>query len=1001
MLTRLTHAAIAFAVTAVVYQVYVLAVVPFVEPSLVTETTEEETTEQQREEARQVLHRDRELFAAYFPADHWTLTTPPKTFEINSSMIVLDDYQPNDKGQLRVNRCVILFFPKQRVRGEPAPRDAIVLEAPHGAVLQMDEGFRLGMGGIGKFQWGKLLGDILVRSDMREPGPQDDLILKTRDLYMDPDMIRTDAVVEMQLGSHHGRGRQLEVLLVAAEVAKSDAAGPNIGGIDTLKIIHDVEALLVPGKEQLFAGMGNSTTSNAPAKVTSQGPFTFDFTHQVASFDKEVQLLQVHENGLQDQLLCDRLNLYFAGRQDAVAPTADRTVNINAVGSKTQGLGRLHPALIEAIGADQFPVRLDAPTQQASARCQSMRIELDSRRITFNSNNEVKLSYQGNEIHAPMLQYEAPPKNSPQRVGALLAAGNGWIVGNSDGKTNQEPFEARWTDKMQLQRINGQPVLSLVGRPRLNMVGLGQLWANHLQIYLRERAADGSEQNLLPGDVVPQRIVATGSVEIDSAELHGKVNKMEVQVDYATSTPQAGQPNTADSPTARQKLARRKGKRSRIYQIDGNQLEMLLTVRDRKPEVTRIDVDGNVVLRETSLVNNGSKPLLVRGNHVRVLNADSPAAEITLAGQPATITAADMSIRAQSLNVNRGTSHAWIDAPGELRLPVNQDLTGKPLSRPQYLTVRWQQGMTLERNVITFRGQVVAKTDEGTLQTEQLILRLTAPVQFDGAAQQQRVELAQLECREGVYAEFSQRDQQGLTSVQKMQLESFVVDQRTGELRGTGPGWIESVHLSNSANNLGALGQKPAVVPIRAVQRLRFLRTEFQQGIRGNIAPNRRKIELFGNTETIYGPVDSWQQRLEISPHIEPGPETVTISSNKLILAESPGAKVKGTPTYEISAEGQVVIDGSTGEHGSFNARAHRARYYQQKTMMILEGNGRHPARLTRQAYIGAPMSETSLQKLMFNHATGEIKGEGLVGGNFKQFDLGRPPAGPTTPRSR
>lgn len=33
MITRLTHAAIAFAVTAVLYQAYVLAVAPFVEPA--------------------------------------------------------------------------------------------------------------------------------------------------------------------------------------------------------------------------------------------------------------------------------------------------------------------------------------------------------------------------------------------------------------------------------------------------------------------------------------------------------------------------------------------------------------------------------------------------------------------------------------------------------------------------------------------------------------------------------------------------------------------------------------------------------------------------------------------------------------------------------------------------------------------------------------------------------------------------------------------------------
>ena len=60
----------------------------------------------------------------YFPVGHWTLTQPPKTFETGNAMIVLDDYEPGDNGQVRVTKCVILFFPRPRERGEPPPRDA-------------------------------------------------------------------------------------------------------------------------------------------------------------------------------------------------------------------------------------------------------------------------------------------------------------------------------------------------------------------------------------------------------------------------------------------------------------------------------------------------------------------------------------------------------------------------------------------------------------------------------------------------------------------------------------------------------------------------------------------------------------------------------------------------------------------------------------------------------------------------------------------------------------
>ena len=216
MLTRLTHAAVAFAITVAVYQAYVVLAVPFIEPTFVDQRGEG-PEDQEEAPPREALHKHRELLAAYFPAGHWTLAEPPKTFETGNAMIVLDDYQPNDEGRVRVNKCVILFFPGARVRGEPPPRDAVVLEAPHGAVLQMDDAVGPGLGGMGRIQWGRLEGDIVVRSDMREPGPQDDLLLTTRDLYMNEDLIRTDEKVEMQLGPHWGRGRVLEIRLIAVE----------------------------------------------------------------------------------------------------------------------------------------------------------------------------------------------------------------------------------------------------------------------------------------------------------------------------------------------------------------------------------------------------------------------------------------------------------------------------------------------------------------------------------------------------------------------------------------------------------------------------------------------------------------------------------------------------------------------------------------------------------------------------------------------------------------
>ncbi len=994
MLTRLTHAAVAFAITVAVYQAYVVLAVPFIEPTFVDQRGEG-PEDQEEAPPREALHKHRELLAAYFPAGHWTLAEPPKTFETGNAMIVLDDYQPNDEGRVRVNKCVILFFPGARVRGEPPPRDAVVLEAPHGAVLQMDDAVGPGLGGMGRIQWGRLEGDIVVRSDMREPGPQDDLLLTTRDLYMNEDLIRTDEKVEMQLGPHWGRGRVLEIRLVAVERGRVSMGGPQIGGIDSLEILHDVRAQLAAGNIRLFdePTNQNSAEPTPPVKIASQGRFRFDFANNMASFVRQVQVVQEHAKGERDQLFCDELNLYFAGEEATMAAASNKTEVLTAVATKTNDLARLRPGSIEAKGSDVEPVTLEAPSRRASVRCDRMWLDIDTRRAIFEDTDEVVLKYDGSEIHAPMVRYQAPPQGSAQRIGNLLAAGGGWIRSLTDDEDSQ-PFEVRWTDSMRLERAEGQPVLSLRGRPRLDMVGMGTLWANHLKVVLRERKADGSEDDLLPGDVVPQRIVASGLVGIESPELSGKVRNLDVYVDYQPSDLELG---TADGKNSRGEpllLGKRRDRKQRAYHVLGNQLNVNLTVCQRQPEVSHIGVEGDVVFRETSSVADNSQPLVVRAQRLSIKDADTPSAEIDLRGQPATVTAAGMTIHAERLRLNRGTSRAWIDSPGQMELPIDRNLNGQPLAAPEPMTISWQQGMELDQDRITFRGDVSARTTDGVLNTERLVAVLSGPVRFDGAAQQGRSEIEQIECWEGVQAEFQQRDATGITSKQWIELESIRVNQITGDLSGEGPGELESVHLSSGVSAMGRFPSEAGNVP-RGGQRLGYLHVTFRRGVRGNLLGIRepRQVRVFGDAKAIYGPVDSWEQKLAISLSGTPGPGTIWIRSDELGVAESPTGRLNrngGAGAVELSALGNVTIEGPAGERGVFTARAHRATYDQPKTMFVLEGDGTRPAELYFEEYVGAPRVTNSARKIIYIQSTGEVKLEGIVKGEWNQIDLGR-----------
>jgi hypothetical protein len=226
-------------------------------------------------------------------------------------------------------------------------------------------------------------------------------------------------------------------------------------------------------------------------------------------------------------------------------------------------------------------------------------------------------------------------------------------------------------------------------------------------------------------------------------------------------------------------------------------------------------------------------------------------------------------------------------------------------------------------------------------------------------------------------------------------MQSLLANRQTGHLQGDGPGWVESVHLASKDSSLVMENPSQAKGP---VQRLRFLRVEFVRGVRGNLGlgGNRQEIQAMGQVRAIYGPIDSWQQRLQMSLQEGPGEHTVWIHCDQLAVLESPlarlqkprifGRPAQGQPmgSLELVAEGHVIIEGNAPQQGAFTAHARRATYDQQKTMFVLEGN---PATLSQQQYLGSPPSESSAQKLIYWQSTGELKVEGLRKLQWSQFD--------------
>ena len=152
-------------------------------------------------------------------------------------------------------------------------------------------------------------------------------------------------------------------------------------------------------------------------------------------------------------------------------------------------------------------------------------------------------------------------------------------------------------------------------------------------------------------------------------------------------------------------------------------------------------------------------------------------------------------------------------------------------------------------------------------------------------------------------------------------------------------------------------------------QKLGYLHVRFRQGVRGDL--HKRSVEVFGGAQTVYGPVDSWEQKLAISLKRHAGPwELIWITSDRIGVNESPLARhygLKPMEAIELHATGNVTIEGPYRERGTFTVRAHRADFDQQKSMLYLEGDGRRSAEMHLQQYPGAPATTTSYRKFQYN----------------------------------
>ncbi|MFP6574247.1 MAG: hypothetical protein VB912_03790, partial [Pirellulaceae bacterium] len=484
--------------------------------------------------------------------------------------------------------------------------------------------------------------------------------------------------------------------------------------------------------------------------------------------------------------------------------------------------------------------------------------------------------------------------------------------------------------------------------------------------------------------IIPQKMAFRGYVQVDTHQLSARTNLIEVWfrepgITAATSNtdppvaPPAKPSTTLSLPVTT--------KRSKL-DVSGDQIRLQVALPNPQPAITNLAVDGNVSLRQIDASPNSSNGLQLKAHSLQLARNVKGLAKIGIRGneqiaQPAEIQAGPLKLIGMDIHLDQQINRMWVAGPGEMHLQQAQ------ASRPPNSTqITWGKRLDFDGQTVTIEKDVKTLVQSHAANGQSTQTRITGALLQ--ATLNRHLNLQQpdsttpLQLRRLTYggginiiSQTRSATSQPL-SIDQLQVRSMFLDQQTGELQATGPGWGSSVRVDQRKK----VDANPMAPP-----ELIYVRVQFENGIVGNIL--NRHIRFYRRVQTLYGPVPDWNHVLDANIPNGLGEQGIELVSEKLELAD-------------LQQQGQSVVLTATGnthlESQKYSALAHQLKFAQLNSLLVLEGD-RLPAQLfLKPSKAGAP--DAAAKKIMYWFDTNRLQVEGANFINFRRFPSIQPAAG-------
>ena len=925
-------------------------------------------------------------------------------FRDGSRLLFFDEHELlNENRAIRVSPVAMVW--QREGEGEAEIPITAVAES---ASFQSSAPLSLGAGQFGRITSGLLGGEVRIE------GPQG-LRIEGRTFYFEEDSLRIWSSEPVRFGweQHTGTAEG------GVEIELAGAADPQQGG---LMSVSDIRRIRLLGRVNCSLQFAEKDAADRPVQLQVSAANGFEyyvptlectftgFVDRELRPDNQVLVEQPQEDGTRDRLFCSRLVLQMR-RQERDPGAEGRAQQLAAVSIAADGRSVLFRSESRQITASM---------SRLVYRIDERRLDLAGRPVSpAGPAVSVVVEHLGRRLTAPAVAAVLDGKN---QVRLLQCSGPGQIeppeirAGQAvDEQAERESVSAKWGTSLQLTRAE-QDILVLTGQAEVGWRPQ-QFSLAASEIALTMYGATESEGEVGAGSAGgfpmlrgPKQLRAAGDVRLDSPQLNGGAREsLLVEFEPEDGAVEAGESSSGG--TAVTGVGRERSSGVDVTEsgtaagglpvtplaADGaGQTQFFCDVVETK---LRMSSGGRVRFEDlwlrggVAVTHKGgreSESFTAAGKSLHAAAGFDGSRRIMLFGDPASVIRKRERIDGPRIDLNELISplqasrrEAEVRGSGRIRFIVERGLDGKSLARPTPLDIFWNEKMSFVDRTAKFSGNVRAVLDNETDFDVELTcagmlvhfgeaVRVEQPVAgreievvsavADESSEQHRPSIERIECEGRVQVQAKMMTAGVVTARHFAEFTDFEFEYGTGQFRGTGPGYIETVQ-PDSTGRLAvsraavARANTPVTEPDQAFI---YVRATFIGTLDGSQQANF--VRLRQHVRGVFGPVRSLDEKISLErlSVAELPDQTGLMGCENLTVSLSAGGGESGR-SFSLVAESNAA-GGGTGtrapcrlESRLFSGDADKITYDHAKHQYILRAEEGRQAKVTYQPHNGQP----------------------------------------------